>query len=52
MTIYESAKAVSGKLSEEEAKNLIDASLKGSVVVGNLAKILQPKQPQQEMRQF
>ena len=52
MTIYESAKSVSGKLSEEEAKNLIDASLKGSVVVGNLAKVLQPKQPQQEMRQF
>ena len=52
ITIYESAKSVSGKLSEEEAKNLIDASLKGSVVVGNLAKVLQPKQPQQEMRQF
>ena len=52
ITIYESAKSVSGKLSEEEAKNLIDASLKGSVVVGNLAKVLQPKQPQQEMRKF
>lgn len=52
ITIYESAKSVSGKLSEEEAKNLIDASLKGSVVVGNLAKILQPRQPPQEGRQF
>ena len=53
ITIYESAKSVSGKLSEEEAKNLIDASLKGSVVVGNLAKILQPKQQYpQEGRQF
>ena len=51
-TIYESAKSVSGKLSEEEAKNLIDTSLKATVVVGNLAKILQPKQPQQEGRQF
>lgn len=52
VTIYESAKSVSGKLSEEEAKNLIDASLKGSVVVGNLAKILQPRQPPEDRRQF
>lgn len=52
ITIYESSKSVTGKLSEEEAKSVIETSLKASVVVGNLAKVLQPKQPPEERRQF
>ena len=52
ITICESSKSVTGKLSEEEAKSVMETSLKASVVVGNLAKVLQPRQPQQDMRQF
>ena len=50
VTTYESSKAVSGKLSEEEAKDLVDTSLKATVLVGNLARTMQQGQrlPPQE----
>lgn len=47
ITIYESSKAVSGKLSEEESKSLVETSLKANVVLQNIAKSIPQKQPMQ-----
>ena len=53
VTIYETSKSVSGKLSEEEAKSTLDTSLKAGVIIKNLANTLQQRQPQQQMeRQY
>ena len=52
VTVYENAKAVSGKLSEEEAKSLIDTSLKATAVLSNLTKTMKQQQPQQFQERF
>lgn len=52
-TVFESASAVSGALSEEQSKNIVESAIKGSVILQNYNKAMQNKfMPQSQYKEY